>query len=82
MKNSFKCVLPQNVTTRVTYLGTTLSRKFIKIRDKTEKCINMILFIVLNVQEVSSEEALMEKRHESCQEEYLTIMVGMLNLIW
>ena len=37
MKNSFKCVLPENVTSRVTYLGTRLSSKFTKIKDKTVK---------------------------------------------
>ena len=37
MKNSLKCVLPENVTTRVTYSGTRLTRKFTKIKDKTVK---------------------------------------------
>ena len=32
-----KCVLPENVTTRVTYSGTRLSSKFTKIKDKTKK---------------------------------------------
>ena len=30
-------VLPENVTTRVTYSGTRLSSKFTKIKDKTVK---------------------------------------------
>ena len=37
MKSSLKCVLPENVTTRVTYSGTRLSSKFTKIKDKTVK---------------------------------------------
>ena len=37
MKNSLKCVLPENVTSRVIYSGTRLSRKFTKIKDKTVK---------------------------------------------
>ena len=37
MKNSLKWVLPENVTTRVTYSGTRLSSKFTKIKDKTVK---------------------------------------------
>ena len=46
MKNSLKCVLPENITTRVTYSGTKLSSKFTKIKDKTIKDINMILLIM------------------------------------
>ena len=34
---SLKCVLPENVTTRLTYSGTRLSSKFTKINDKTVK---------------------------------------------
>ena len=30
-------MLPENVTTRVTYSGTRLSSKFTKIKDKTVK---------------------------------------------
>ena len=37
MKNSLKCMLPENLTTRVTYLGTRLSNKFTKIKEKTTK---------------------------------------------
>ena len=37
MKSSLKCVLPENVTTRVTYSGTRLSSKFTKTKDKTVK---------------------------------------------
>ena len=37
MKNSSKCVLLENVTTRVTYSGTRLSSKFTEIKDKTVK---------------------------------------------
>ena len=37
MKNSFKCVLPQNVTTRKTYTGTRLNSKFTKAKDQTVK---------------------------------------------
>ena len=37
MKNSLKCVLTENVTTRITYSGTRLSIKFTKIKDKTVK---------------------------------------------
>ena len=37
IKNSLKCVLLENVTTRVTYSGTRLSSKFTKIKDKTVK---------------------------------------------
>ena len=37
MKNSLKCVLPENFTARVRYLGTRLSSKFTKIKDKTVK---------------------------------------------
>ena len=37
MKNSSKCVLPENVTTRITYSGTRLSSRFAKINDKTVK---------------------------------------------
>ena len=37
MKNNLKYVLPENVTTRVTYSGTRLSSKFTKIKDKTCK---------------------------------------------
>ena len=37
MKNSLKCMLTENVTTRVIYLGTRLSSKFKKIKDKTVK---------------------------------------------
>ena len=35
MKNSLKCVLPENVTTRVTYSGTRLSSRVTKIKHKT-----------------------------------------------
>ena len=34
MKNSLKCVFPENVATSVTYSGTRLSSKFSKIKDK------------------------------------------------
>ena len=37
MKNSLKCVLTENVTTRITYSGTRLSIKFTKIKNKTVK---------------------------------------------
>ena len=37
MKNSLKCMLTENVTTTVIYLGTRLSSKFKKIKDKTVK---------------------------------------------
>ena len=37
MKNSLKCVLPENVTTGVTYSGTRLTSRFTKIKDKTVK---------------------------------------------
>ena len=37
MKNSSKCVLPENATTRITYSGTRLSSRFAKINDKTVK---------------------------------------------
>ena len=37
MKNNLKYVLPENVTTRVTYSGTRSSSKFTKIKDKTCK---------------------------------------------
>ena len=37
MKNSLKCMLTENVITRVIYLGTRLSSKFKKIKDKTVK---------------------------------------------
>ena len=37
MKNSLKCMLTENVTTRVRYLGTRLSSKSTKIKDKTVK---------------------------------------------
>ena len=37
MKNSLNCMLPKNVTTRATYLGTRLSSKFTEIDDKTVK---------------------------------------------
>ena len=37
MKNSLKCMLTENVTTRVIYLGTRLSSKFKKIKDETVK---------------------------------------------
>ena len=30
-------MLPENLTTRVTYLGTRLSNKFAKIKEKTAK---------------------------------------------
>ena len=32
-----KCVLPENVATKVRYLGTRLSTKLTKIKDKTVK---------------------------------------------
>ena len=34
MKNSLKCVLPEDVTTGLTYSGTRLTSKFTKIKDK------------------------------------------------
>ena len=37
MKNSLKYMLPETVTTRITYSGTILSSKFEKIKDKTVK---------------------------------------------
>ena len=37
IKNSLKCMLSENVTTRVTYSGTRLSSKFTKIKDKAVK---------------------------------------------
>ena len=37
MKNSLKCMLTENIITRVIYLGTRLSSKFKKIKDKTVK---------------------------------------------
>ena len=37
MKKSLKCVLPENITTRVTYLGTRLSSILTKIKNKTSK---------------------------------------------
>ena len=37
MKNSLKFVLPENVTTRITYSGTRLSSKCTKRKDKTVK---------------------------------------------
>ena len=37
IKNSLKYMLPENLTTRVTYLRTKLSNKFTKIREKTAK---------------------------------------------
>ena len=37
MKNSIKCVLPENITTRVRHSGTRLSSKFTKIKDKSVK---------------------------------------------
>ena len=39
MKNSLKCVLLENITTRVTYSGTRLSSNFAKIKDKTVNCL-------------------------------------------
>ena len=63
---------------RVTYSGTKLSRKFTEIKDKTVKNINMTLFIMLNVQKVSAQNTTPEKLHESCQKEYLTVMIEML----
>ena len=35
--NSLKCMLLENITTRVTYSGTRLSRKFTNLKGKTEK---------------------------------------------
>ena len=35
MKSSLRCVVPENVRTRVIYSGTRLSSKFTKIKDKT-----------------------------------------------
>ena len=37
MKNSLKYMFSDNVRTRVTFLGTRLSNKFTKIKDKTVK---------------------------------------------
>ena len=37
MKNSLKCMLTENIITRVIYLGTRLSSKFKKIKDETVK---------------------------------------------
>ena len=37
IKNYLKCMLPETVTTRVTYSGARLSSKFTKVKDKTVK---------------------------------------------
>ena len=41
----------------------------------------MILFIMLNVQKVNGQKAILGKRHDGCQKDYLTMMVEMLNPI-
>ena len=74
MKNSLKCVLPENVTTRVIYFGTRLSSKFKKIKDKTVKEHQHDIVIILNVQKVSAQKTILEKMHKGCQKEYLTII--------
>ena len=75
-------MLPENITTRVTYSGNGLDSKFTKIKDKTVKEHQHDIIIMLNVQKISAQKTILEKRHEGCQKEYLTIMVEMLNLIW
>ena len=82
MKNSLKYVLPGNVTTRVIYLGTRLSSKFAKIKDKTVKEHQHDIVYYINVQKISTQKTILEKRHKDCQKEYLTIIVEMLNPIW
>ena len=83
MKNCLKCVLPENVATTVTYSGTRLSSEFTMIKYETVNMrIIMILSIMLNVQKVSAQKTMPEKQHGSCQKEYLTIIVEVLNLIW
>ena len=42
----------------------------------------MTLFIMLNVQKISAQKTILEKRHEDCWKEYLTVMVEILNVIW
>ena len=42
----------------------------------------MILFMRLNVQQVSALKTILEKRHEVSQKVYLTIMVEILYLNW
>ena len=82
MKNSLKCVLPQNVITRVTYSGTRLCSKFIKRKYKTIKEHQHDIVYYVKYPESQCSETILEKRHEGYQKEYLTIMVEMLNLIW
>ena len=55
MKNSLKCVSPKSVITRLTCSGTRLNSKFTKI---------MLLLITLNVQKVSAQKTILEKRPE------------------
>ena len=45
METSLKCVLPENVLTRVTYSGTKLSSKFIKIIDKKEHQHDIVYYV-------------------------------------
>ena len=79
IKTSLKCVEPENVTIGVTHLGTTLISTFTETKDKTIKKHQHD--IMLNVQKVSAQKTILEKRHEGCQKEYLTVMVEMLNPI-
>ena len=60
MENGLKFVLPENVTTRVTYSGTTLSSKFTKIKDKTVKEHQHDIVYYVNVQKVSAQKTILE----------------------
>ena len=51
-------------------------RKFTNHFEKLNQ--TLILFIMLNVQKVSAQKTILEKRHKDCQKEYLIIMVEML----
>ena len=74
-------MLPEHVTTRVTYSGTRLSSKFTKIKDKTVKENQRDIVYDVKYPEVSAEKTLLKKQHSGCRKEYLTIMVEMLNSI-
>ena len=68
-------MLTENVITRVIYLGTRLSSKFKKIKDKTVK----------EHQHMSRKSVLRRlyiKNVMKVSKEYLTIMVQRVNLIW
>ena len=75
-------MLPENVTTTVTYSGTRLSSKFTKIKDKTVKEHQHDIVYYVEFPESQCSEDYTGETARRLSKECLTIMIEMFNLIW